>query len=199
MTAPPKCVHESPVAAVPARSATDCRRLVTLCPPIRRPNEIIDTITMAIFTILVNGRRHRVEAEPDTPLLWVLRDRLNLRGTKYGCGVGICGACTVLENGKAVRSCSIPVSRTAGNSYVTIEGLSTDGTHRCQKAWLEEDVAQCGFCQPGMIMEAAALLNRNRSPSDADIDEAFGSHVCRCGTYTRIRRAVHRAAKGGTK
>lgn len=149
---------------------------------------------MAIFTLAVNGRRHRIEADPGMPLLWALRDRLQLLGTKYGCGVGLCGACTVHEDGRAVRSCQVTVAAAAGKSYVTIEGLSADGGHPCQRAWLEEDVAQCGFCQPGMIMEAAALLRAVGSPADGDIDRALGAHVCRCGTYARLRAAVHRAA-----
>lgn len=131
------------------------------------------------------------------PLLWVLRDRLGMFGTKYGCGVGICGACTILENGRAVRACQVTVGDTAGKRYTTIEGLSPDGSHPCQRAWLADDVAQCGFCQPGMILEAAALLREKPRPTDADIDEALGTHVCRCGTYTRIRQAVHRAAGDG--
>jgi isoquinoline 1-oxidoreductase subunit alpha len=134
------------------------------------------------------------------PLLWVLRDRLRLFGTKFGCGVGVCGACTVLEGPRAIRACTLPISAAAGKSFTTIEGLSQDGSHPCQRAWVEEDVAQCGFCQAGMIMEAAALLNESPRPSDADIDRTFSQHVCRCGTYVRIRRAVHRAAaEGATK
>lgn len=128
------------------------------------------------------------------PLLWVLRDRLGLLGTKYGCGVGVCGACTVHEDGRAVRSCGVTIAAAAGHEYTTIEGLSPAGTHPCQRAWVDEDVAQCGFCQPGMIMEAAALLKTTPAPTDRQIDETFSAHVCRCGTYTRLRRAVHRAA-----
>ena len=148
-----------------------------------------------LFSFSVNGRMRSVEADPAMPLLWVLRDRLGLFGTKYGCGVGVCGACTVHENGRAVRSCLLPVSGAEGKRYTTIEGLSPDGSHPCQRAWLEEDVAQCGFCQPGMIMEAAALIRTSPHPDDGEIDRTFGAHVCRCGTYTRLRRAVHRAAK----
>lgn len=134
------------------------------------------------------------------PLLWVLRDRLQLFGTKFGCGAGVCGACTVLEGPRAIRACMLPISAAAGKSFTTIEGLSKEGTHPCQRAWVEEDVAQCGFCQAGMIIEAAALLNENPRPSDADIDRTFAQHVCRCGTYVRIRQAVHRAAaEGATK
>jgi len=124
----------------------------------------------------------------------VLRDRLGLLGTKYGCGVGVCGACTVHEDGRAVRSCTVTMAATADHEYTTIEGLSATGTHPCQRAWIDEDVAQCGFCQPGMIMEAAALLKIAPAPTDAQIDDTFSTHVCRCGTYTRLRRAVHRAA-----
>lgn len=149
---------------------------------------------MPTWVLTVNGQPHRVEADSDMPLLWVLRDRLQLFGTKYGCGVGVCGACTVHQDGAAVRSCTIPIAQAAGHAFTTIEGLSTDGTHRCQQAWLDEDVSQCGFCQPGMIMEAAALLRATPRPSDRDVDAAMRTHVCRCGTYTRIRRAIHRAA-----
>ncbi len=150
---------------------------------------------MKRFTIRVNGDRRTVEADPEMPLLWVLRDRLGLTGTKYGCGVGVCGACTVLRDGRAVRSCQIPVREASSGRFTTIEGLSRNGSHPCQRAWIEEDVAQCGFCQPGMILETAALLEQKSRPSDADIDRALGEHVCRCGSYPRVRRAVHAAAR----
>ena len=146
------------------------------------------------YRLTVNRRVRDVEAEPGTPLLWVLRDGLNLTGTKYGCGVGVCGACTVLDGGKAERSCQIPVELAAGRRITTIEGLSPDGGHPCQRAWLEEDVAQCGYCQPGMILEAAALLAARPRPTDEEIDDAFAGHVCRCGTWQRVRRAVHGAS-----
>lgn len=149
---------------------------------------------MARYSITVNEARRDVEAHPSMPLLWVLRDRLQLLGTKYGCGVGLCGACTVLADGRAVRSCMVTIAEANGNRYTTIEGLSAEGTHPCQRAWIEEDVSQCGFCQPGMIMEAAALLRVKPEPTDEDIDRTFSQHVCRCGTYTRVRRAIHRAA-----
>jgi len=149
---------------------------------------------MPRYTLTINGRRHTVDSEPEMPLLWVLRDLLQLTGTKYGCGEGICGACTVHEDDRAVRSCMLPVARAADRRFITIEGLSEDGSHPCQRAWIEEDVAQCGYCQPGMIMEAAALLRTHTSPSDDDIDAALSSHVCRCGTFDRMRRAIHRAA-----
>jgi len=153
---------------------------------------------MPSFTLTINGRRHDVEAaDPDEPLLWVLRDRLGLTGTKYGCGMGVCGACTVLRDAEAVRSCQIPVSAATEGRFTTIEGLSIDGEHPCQRAWIEEDVAQCGYCQAGMILEAAALIRRKPSPADSEIDEAFSGHVCRCGTYRRVRRAVARAAELG--
>jgi isoquinoline 1-oxidoreductase alpha subunit len=145
---------------------------------------------MPTYSLTVNGTRRRVEADADTPLLWVLRDALGLTGTKYGCGVGVCGACTVLDGRNAIRSCQLPIEQAAGHPITTIEGLS----HPCQRAWLEEDVAQCGFCQPGMIVQAVALLQATKKPSDAQIDDAMRDHVCRCGTYPRIRKAIHRAA-----
>lgn len=150
---------------------------------------------MAPITLTVNGRRHRVDVDPDTPLLWVLRDTLGLTGTKYGCGIAQCGACTVHVAGRPVRSCVTPVSTVGSKSVATIEGLSSDATHRVQKAWIAEDVPQCGYCQSGQIMSAVALLAAKRDPSDEDIDEAMSGNVCRCGTYDRIRRAVHRAAR----
>ncbi len=152
---------------------------------------------MARYRLTINGRARDVDTEPDMPLLWVLRDRLALTGTKYGCGVGVCGACTVLEDGRDVRSCQVTVANAQKHRYTTIEGLSADGGHPCQRAWLEEDVAQCGYCQPGMILQAAALLAQKTQPSDADIDEAFAGHVCRCGTWQRVRRAIHTAARLG--
>jgi isoquinoline 1-oxidoreductase subunit alpha len=156
---------------------------------------------MARYRFTVNGQPREVEAaDPDMPLLWVLRDRLGLTGTKFGCGMGVCGACTVLMAGEAVRSCQTPLSAAAGRRFTTIEGLSPDGGHPCQKAWIAEDVAQCGYCQPGMILEAAALLARTPRPTDSDVDRAFDGHVCRCGTYARVRRAVRRAgALGGAR
>ena len=150
---------------------------------------------MAAFTIIVNGTTHRVDADPAMPLLWVLRDRLNLTGTKYGCGAGACGACTVLQGDRAIRSCTMTLAAAAGQSFTTIEGLSPRAADPCQRAWIDEDVAQCGYCQPGMIITAAALLRANASPTAADIDTAFAGHICRCGTYTRLRAAVHRAAE----
>jgi aerobic-type carbon monoxide dehydrogenase small subunit (CoxS/CutS family) len=152
---------------------------------------------MARKTIEINGQRRIVDAPDDMPLLWVLRDVLGLTGTKYGCGVGACGACTVLENGVAVRSCQIAVTGATGKSYVTIEGLSKNGDHPIQRAWIAEDVAQCGYCQPGMILELRALLKREAAPSLAEIDEALSDHVCRCGSYPRIRKAALLAARTG--
>jgi aerobic-type carbon monoxide dehydrogenase small subunit (CoxS/CutS family) len=149
------------------------------------------------ISLLVNGRNHEVNVEPDTPLLWVLRDALGLTGTKYGCGIAQCGACTVHIGERAVRSCMTPVSAVGANPVTTIEGLSRDATHRVQKAWIAEEVPQCGYCQSGQIMSAAALLTSNASPTDADIDRAMSGNICRCGTYDRVRRAVHRAAKEG--
>jgi aerobic-type carbon monoxide dehydrogenase small subunit (CoxS/CutS family) len=150
---------------------------------------------MPTFNLRVNGKRHTVEADADTPLLWVLRDNLGLTGTKYGCGIGICGACTVHENGAAVRSCQIAVGDAASRTYTTIEGLGAPQLHPCPRAWIEEDVAQCGFCQPGMIMEAAALLRAHHKPSGTQIAEAMDGHVCRCGTYPRVLNAIARASK----
>lgn len=153
---------------------------------------------MALFKIHVNGVERSVEAVPDMPLLWVLRDLLDLTGSKYGCGVGVCGACAVLVNGEEARSCQLPISEVGAKKVVTIEGLSKDGSHPLQKAWIEHDVPQCGYCQTGQIIAGAALLNKTPNPTDHDIDEAFGSHICRCGTYVRIREAVKAAAgKGG--
>jgi len=152
---------------------------------------------MARVNLRVNGRVETVEAEPDTPLLWVLRDLLDLTGTKYGCGVAQCGACTVHLDGEAVRSCTTPVSAVGERGITTIEGLSANGTHALQKAWIAEEVPQCGYCQSGQIMSAAALLASNGTPSDADIDQAMSGIICRCGTYDRIRRAIHRAAREG--
>jgi len=149
---------------------------------------------MTAFTLMVNGKSYRFEAPAEMPLLWALRDFLHLTGTKYGCGMGVCGACTVHENGVPVRSCQVLLSSTPGKKYTTIEGLSRRGEHPCQKAWIEEDVSQCGYCQTGMIMQAAALV-RKANVSDKDIDDAMSGHVCRCGTYQRMRRAIHRAAR----
>jgi isoquinoline 1-oxidoreductase alpha subunit len=150
---------------------------------------------MATTEFTVNGQRRSFAGDPEAPLLWVLRDHLGLTGTKYGCGVGICGACTVLSRGLAVRSCQIPIRDAAGGSFTTIEGLSADGSHPCQRAWVEEDVAQCGYCQSGMILTAAALLRARPEPTDAEIDDVMSALVCRCGTYLRIRKAIHLAAR----
>lgn len=141
----------------------------------------------------INGRAETVDVDPATPLLWVLRDTLGLTGTKYGCGIAQCGACTVHVNGEATRSCSVPIGAVEGQKVTTIEGLSSDGSHPVQKAWLEVEVPQCGYCQIGMMMAAAALLRQKPRPSDDDIDQAI-SNICRCGTYTRIRQAIHVAA-----
>jgi len=149
---------------------------------------------MAQLNLTVNGESHAVDVEPDTPLLWVLRDTLNMTGTKYGCGVAQCGACTVHVDGEAVRSCSTSVDSVAGKRITTIEGLSDNRSHPLQLAWIAEQVPQCGYCQSGMLMTAAELLAKTPKPSDADIDAAIGGHICRCGTYQRIRRAIHRAA-----
>ena len=152
---------------------------------------------MADFTLRINGNERKVTVAPETPLLWVLRDTLQMTGTKFGCGAGLCGACTVHLEGSAVRSCSTPVSQAAGKSITTIEGLSANGLHALQQAWIAEEVPQCGYCQTGQIMAAAALLAKNPRPSDEQITQAMSGNICRCGTYDRIRRAVHRAAGGG--
>ena len=145
------------------------------------------------FTLLVNNIQYAVDVEPDTPLLWVLRDSIGLTGTKYGCGIGQCGACTVVMNGQAMRSCQVPVSRAMGTPITTIEGLSADGSHPVQLAWKEFDVPQCGYCQSGQILAAAVLLQKTPNPTDEDIDRQM-TNACRCGTYLRIRQAIHRAA-----
>ena len=150
---------------------------------------------MTRHTLLVNGDRYDIEVEADTPLLWVLRDTLGLTGTKFGCGVGACGACTVHIDGAAARSCQLPVMAAVGKSITTIEGLAGARDRRLQEAWLLEDVAQCGYCQAGQLMSAAALLARSSNPSEAQIDSAMAGNICRCGTYQRIRRAIHRAAR----
>ena len=154
-----------------------------------------------MYTLKVNKKTYKVDASPDMPLLWVLRDLLGLTGTKYGCGMAQCGACTVHLNGEAVRSCVTLVSRAAGKEITTIEGLSPNSTHPLQLAWLEEDTPQCGYCQSGQIMAAAVLLRENPNPTDQDIDDAMSGNICRCGTYPRIRKAIHLAAqlqkKGG--
>ena len=146
-----------------------------------------------MLTLNVNGRARSVDVEPEMPLLWVLRGELNLPGAKYGCGVGLCGACTVHVDGQPVRSCSMPVAGAVGKKIVTIEGLSANGLHRVQKAWIEHEVPQCGYCQTGQIMAAAALLASNPHPTDADIDATM-TNLCRCGTYVRVRKAIHAAA-----
>jgi isoquinoline 1-oxidoreductase alpha subunit len=143
----------------------------------------------------LNGKAVQVDVDPSTPLLWVLRDSLEMTGTKFGCGMALCGACTVDLDGKAIRSCVAPLSRVAGKKVTTIEGLSANLTHPLQKAWIEVDVPQCGYCQSGQIMSAAVLLAENSKPTDKDIDEAMSGNICRCGTYPRIRKAIHRAAE----
>jgi isoquinoline 1-oxidoreductase subunit alpha len=147
-----------------------------------------------MLSLKVNGKQYLVDVPVDTPLLWVLRDTIGLTGTKYGCGKALCGACTVHVDGIAKRSCVTPVSAVVGKEIVTIEGLSRDLGHPVQQAWIAEDVPQCGYCQPGQIMSAVALLAANPAPSDADIDQAMSANLCRCGTYQRIKKAIHRAA-----
>ncbi|HEY8399001.1 MAG TPA: (2Fe-2S)-binding protein [Flavihumibacter sp.] len=150
-----------------------------------------------MISLTVNNKTYNLNIDPNTPLLWVLRDHLDLVGTKYGCGISQCGACTVHVNGEAVRSCTVKLSQAAGKKVVTIEGLSEDVSHPLQKAWLELDVAQCGYCQTGQIMTAAVLLRKNPRPSDKEIDSAMAGNICRCGTYLRIREAIHKAAEMG--
>src|SRR5271169_2532558 len=150
-------------------------------------------VTMAV-TFTLNGKSTTVEVDPQMPLLWVLRDTLNMTGTKFGCGMALCGACTVQINGEASRSCITPISSVAGKKITTIEGLSADASHPVQKAWIEEDVPQCGYCQSGQIMSAVALLAKTPNPTDAQIDDFMSGNICRCGTYQRIRKAIHRAA-----
>lgn len=149
---------------------------------------------MAKYNLKINGKALKVEVDPSTPMLWVLRDHLNLPGTKYGCGMAMCGACTIHLNGSAIRSCQLPVSSVGKSEITTIEGLSENGDHPVQKAWIEHDVAQCGYCQTGQIMSAAALLKTNPNPSDEDIDNFMSGNICRCGTYTRIKAAIKTAA-----
>jgi len=153
---------------------------------------------MAEFSVTINEKNHKVDVDPSTPLLWVLRDHLKMVGTKYGCGIAQCGACTVHFNGTAVRSCQLPISAAADNKITTIEGLSENGDHPVQKAWLEHDVPQCGYCQAGQIMSASALLKRNPNPSDQDIENAMNGNICRCGTYTRIKAAIKTASDSQT-
>ena len=155
---------------------------------------------MATFLLIVNGKTRPIDASPDMPLLWAIREQVGLTGTKFGCGAAHCGACTVHVDGKAVRSCNVSVRQAAGKNITTIEGLSDKTDHPVQRAWIELDVPQCGYCQSGQIMSAAALLAEKPSPTDADIDRAMSGNICRCGTYPRIRAAIHRAAqmkKGG--
>ena len=150
---------------------------------------------MPQLTLKINGKDHTLDVPSDMPLLWVLRDKLNMTGTKYGCGIGLCGTCTVLVDGEPVQSCRRPAVNMAGREITTIEGLSPDGSHPVQKAWNEEDVPQCGYCQGGQILTAAALLEKNPKPDDAAIDKAMSGNICRCGTYIRIRKAIKLAAE----
>jgi isoquinoline 1-oxidoreductase subunit alpha len=154
---------------------------------------------MSTLTLVVNDQRRAVDVAPETPLLWVLRDALGLTGTKFGCGIAMCGACTVLLDGEAVRSCQLAVKDVVGHRITTIEGLAAAGDHPVQRAWIAEEVPQCGYCQSGQILSAVALLAKTPRPTDAQIDAAMDGVLCRCGTYARIRRAIHRAARGGAR
>lgn len=149
---------------------------------------------MPTYKLLINSKEHQVSATADTPLLWVLRDNLGLTGTKYSCGIGVCGACTVHLDGEAVRACTLPVAAVGNRTVTTIEALAGKELHPVQSAWIEEQVAQCGYCQPGQIMAAVALLKKNPNPSDSQIDQHMAGNLCRCGTYVRVRRAIHKAA-----
>ncbi len=150
-----------------------------------------------MISLTINGKRHRLDVPPDTPLLWVIREKVHLTGTKFGCGEGLCGACTVHIDGRAERSCQVPVKDAAGKRIVTIEGITEK--HPVKQAWVDEEVSQCGYCQPGQIMSAVALLQEKPQPSDSDIDDAMAGNICRCGTYQRIRRAIHHAARTAGK
>jgi isoquinoline 1-oxidoreductase subunit alpha len=150
---------------------------------------------MAVFNLNINKRKYQVDVDPETPMLWVLRDHLNLTGTKYGCGISQCGACTIHLDGVATRSCMLAVTDVGTQEITTIEGLSENGDHPVQKAWLEHDVAQCGYCQPGQIMTAVSLLKKNPNPTDKEIETAMSGNICRCGTYTRIKAAINAAVK----
>jgi len=154
--------------------------------------------TMARFTLEINNRQQTVDADPQMPLLWVLRDLLDMTGTKYGCGMGLCGACTIHADGAAIRACQAPIATMVDKKIVTIEGLGASGLHPIQEAWIAEQVPQCGFCQPGQIMSAAALLGEKPHPTDSEIDDAMGGNLCRCATYFRIRNAIHHAAGAST-
>jgi isoquinoline 1-oxidoreductase alpha subunit len=161
---------------------------------VRFTDRAVYAVGFTMITLTVNGTQHRVDLEPDTPLLWALRDAVGLTGTKFGCGIAQCGACTVHIDGQARRSCSVPISAIDSASIVTIEGLAPDGRHPVQQAWIAEDVPQCGYCQSGQIMAVAAFLKQHPNPTDADIDANI-TNICRCGTYERLRRAIHRAAE----
>jgi len=156
---------------------------------------LIQTSIMASFDLKINGQNRQVTVDPDTPILWVLRDNLKLPGTKFGCGIAQCGACTIHVDGVATRSCSLPISAVNGKSLTTIEGLSENGDHPLQEAWIEHDVPQCGYCQAGQIMNAASLLSKNPNPNDEQIDIAMNGNICRCGTYIRIKAAIKTASK----
>jgi len=195
---PPGCLHflSSVLRLAKIKSGKDGgQRFFSQYDRVRSTLDLGSRRSRAVINLKVNGKQLSVDVHPDTPLLWVLRETLGLTGTKYGCGMALCGACTVHLNGDAIRSCVKRVSDAAGKEITTIEGLSSDLSHPLQKAWIEIDVPQCGYCQSGQLMSAAVLLAENSSPSDTDIDEAMTGNICRCGTYSRIREAIHRAAE----
>jgi isoquinoline 1-oxidoreductase alpha subunit len=165
----------------------------------QKSGSFLRRMEMASIALHVNGEKHTLDIDPDVPLLWALRDLLGATGTKYSCGIGVCGSCTVLLDGRPIRSCITPVSAVQGQEVITIEGLSKNGDHPLQKAWIEEEVAQCGYCQPGQILTAVALLNMNPNPTDAEIDAWMSGNLCRCGTYQRIRQAIKRASAEGVR
>src|SRR5436309_8152342 len=188
----------APSGSIHSQTATETASLAEVCGLLFGREASHHWEALVMLSLRINGKMYSVDVEPETPLLWVIRDTIGLTGTKYGCGIALCGACTLHVNGKAVRSCAQPVSQAAGKDVTTIEGLSPNAQHPLQIAWREGDVPECGYCQPGQIMAAAALLAKNSKPTDADITREV-TNLCRCGTYPRIRQAIHRAAELAAK